>query len=196
MAEPVIKSFPSIGACGVDCGLCSRHHTDGVSRCPGCAGAGFGAWGCAIQKCCVQQHRLECCAQCPEADGCRRLDKVMNASTKTDSFISYLPLMENHRIIQNLGIIEAARRQDARMDFLKGLLASHNDGRSKGFYCLAVQLLPLDELQSTVNRLSDELAATSEVKVRASLLRRAFNKLASGKGLTLKLRRPKKEDIA
>ena len=82
------------------------------------------------------------------------------------------------------------------MDFLTGLLESHNDGRCKTFYCLAVQLLPLAELQSTVNRLSETLAATPEVKVRASLLRRAFNKLASEKGLTLKLRRLDKEDIA
>ncbi|TFG45546.1 MAG: DUF3795 domain-containing protein [Dehalococcoidia bacterium] len=193
MAEKIIKRFPTIGACGLDCGLCPRHHTDGVSRCPGCAAAGFGSWGCGLQKCCVQEHHLECCAECPDTDGCLPLERLVKQSAKADSFISYLPVPANHQIIHDLGITEAARRQDARVTFLDGLLKTHNDGRSKGFYCLAVQLLPLEELQSEVNRLSAVLSAMSEVKERAVLLRQAFNELAVRKGLTLKLRRHKKE---
>lgn len=194
MSGNTVKRFPIIGACGLDCGLCPRHHTDGVSRCPGCAAKGAGEWNCgALQRCCVQEHRLECCAQCPESDGCRALERVMEQSIKGDSFISYLPVPANHQIIRDLGIVEAARRQDARVTFLEGLLNTHNDGRSKGFYCLAVQLLPLAELQAAVNSLSADLDRVPDVKSRAAILRQAFDELASRKGLQLKLRRPKKE---
>jgi hypothetical protein len=193
MVETAVKRFPMIGACGLDCGLCPRHHTDGSSRCPGCAAKDFGAWGCALQKCCVQGHGLECCAQCPESDGCSALERVIKESARVDSFISYQPVPTNHQLIRELGIVEFARRQDARVSFLEGLLKTHNDGRSKGFYCLAVQLLPLAELQAAVNRLSAELSRTPEVKARAIMLRHSFDELASRNGLTLKLRRAKKE---
>jgi hypothetical protein len=193
MAESGVKRFPTVGACGLDCGLCPRHHTQGSSRCPGCAAETYAGPGCALQRCCVDKHRLECCAQCPEAEGCPKLDRVIQAAATGDSFISYLPVPENHRLIRELGIGEFARRQDERVAFLETLLRRYDDGRSKGFYCLAVQVLPLDQLQVVVDRLSPELARAAEAKDRAAALRAAFEELASQKGLTLKLRRPKKE---
>lgn len=87
-----------------------------------------------------------------------------------------------------MGIIECARTQKERVAFLAGLLEICNDGRNKGFFCLAVQLLPLDELQGVFGRLSENLAIISEIKARAAFLRQAFSQLASQKGLTLKLR--------
>jgi hypothetical protein len=121
------------------------------------------------------------------------LDRVIRASAEGDSFISYLPVPANIRAIRELGIAEFARRQDARVSFLKGLINVHDDGRSKGFYCLAVQLLPREELQTALHRLNTELSQTSEIKSRAAKVRATFTELASSKGLTLKLRHPKKE---
>ena len=193
MVESRVKQFPTIGACGLDCGLCPRHHADGSSRCPGCAGEGYNASGCGLQKCCIQAHRLECCAECPETEGCLKLERMMKASSGVDSFISYSPVPANHRLIRERGIVEFARRQDARVTFLEGLINAYNDGRTKGFYCLAVQLLPLEELQAAVNSLSAALASAPDMKVQSAMLRESFTELASRKGLTLKLRRPKKE---
>ncbi len=195
MAESAFKLFPTVGACGLDCGLCPRHYADGPSRCPGCSAETYNGPGCALQRCCVRGHGLECCAECAETKGCRLLGRVMNASAEGDSFISYLPVPENHKLIREIGVAEFGRRQDARATFLEGLINAHDDGRSKGFFCLAVQLLPFDELRATVDRLSDELNRMPEGKNRAALLRLIFNELASDKGLTLKLRRPKKEAV-
>ncbi len=192
MVESLVKRFPTVGACGLDCGLCPRHHTVGISCCPGCAAETYSGPGCALQRCCVRQHRLECCAECTEIDGCYLLERVMKAAAEGDSFISYLPVPANHRLINELGIAEFARRQSMRVAFLGKLIEDHDDGRSKAFYCLAVQLLPFDELQETVDRLSTDLTQM-ETKDRAAVLRTAFNELASSKGLTLKLRHPKKE---
>jgi hypothetical protein len=38
LKEYHIKKYPTIGVCGLDCGLCPRYYTIGPSRCPGCAG--------------------------------------------------------------------------------------------------------------------------------------------------------------
>lgn len=192
MADQAVKRFPIIGACGLDCGLCPRYHTDGKSRCTGCAGEGYGGWGCPIQKCCVREHGLECCGQCPEAEGCPRLEKLLKEAATADSFISYASVPANIRAVRQDGIAETAARLSARTDFLTGLLAEYNDGRSKGFYCLAVQLLPLEELELIVRSQADTLAGGSRSE-RAAVLRQAFTGLASRMGLTLKLRNQKKE---
>ncbi|MEL7562680.1 DUF3795 domain-containing protein [Dehalogenimonas sp. 4OHTPN] len=189
MGTRVFKRIPAIGACGLDCGLCPRYHTDGPSRCPGCAAEAYISPGCSVQRCCVKEHHMECCAECPETQGCARLDRVFKAAATADSFISYLPVPANHRRIRETGISKFARMQEERAAFLAELLATYNDGRSKGFFCLAVQLLALDELQSVLGNLSDDLSRISEMKGRTTLLRQAFSELASQKGLTLKLRR-------
>jgi len=190
MGSLAFKSYPIVGACGLDCGLCPRHHTNGPSRCPGCAAKTYIGPGCALQRCCVKNHGLECCAECPDTGGgCRLLDRVIKASTSGDSFISYLTVPDNLNLIREGGLPEFARREDDRVAFLEALIENHDDGRSKGFYCLAVQRLPIDELRQVFARLSVKLSEQEEVKLRAAMLRNAFNELASGKGLTLKLRR-------
>jgi hypothetical protein len=192
MTVSITKRFPSIGACGLDCGLCPRHHTVGSSRCPGCAGEGFGLRSCGLQSCCIQKHRLECCAECLEAADCRTLERVTKASLVTDSFISYLPIKATHELVKQIGIEQFARLQQECITFLKLLIEEHDDSRSKAFYCLAVQLLPLNDLKDTLAGIVKGFPGM-DVKARAAELHKAFNTLALGKGLTLKLRHSKKE---
>ena len=193
MVDSIFKRFPTVGACGLDCGLCPRHFADGHSRCPGCAAETYNGPGCALQRCCVRHHRLECCAECADTEGCRLLERVIKASAEGDSFISYVPVPANLGSIRETGIAEFARRQDARVTFLEGLINAYDDGRSKGFFCLAVQLLPLEELRVAFNGVSAALAGAPDAKVRTAMLRSAIGELASRNGLTLKLRHPKKE---
>jgi hypothetical protein len=113
-------------------------------------------------------------------------------AARADSFISYAPVPANIRAIREKGIAGAVEAMSARITFLRELLTDYNDGRSKGFYCLAVQLLPLDELQAELSRHADALTEANRSQ-RAAALRRAFTGLAGQKGLTLKLRNQKKE---
>ena len=52
-----IKKYPTIGVCGLDCGLCPRYYTIGPSRCPGCAGPDFFNKhpSCSFITCCVKK---------------------------------------------------------------------------------------------------------------------------------------------
>jgi hypothetical protein len=192
MMVSVMKRFPSIGACGLDCGLCPRHHTEGSSRCPGCAGQGFGPRSCGLLTCCVRKHHLECCAECSESTGCMTLARVKEASTTTDSFISYLPIKATHKLVKHIGIEEFAHLLEERITFLKQLIKEHDDGRSKAYYCLAVQLLPLNDLKDILAEIIQGYPGI-DVKARAAELHKAFDTLALQKGLTLKLRHSKKE---
>jgi len=62
------KIYPTIGVCGLDCGLCPRYYTLGQSRCPGCGGPDFFNKhpSCSFITCCVKKKNLEVCAECSE----------------------------------------------------------------------------------------------------------------------------------
>jgi hypothetical protein len=69
------------------------------------------------------------------------------------------------------------------------LLADYNDGRSKTFYCLSVQLLPLDKLKTALAQAQKKIAEDMTPKDRAQVVRDAFNGLATKSGVELKLRK-------
>ena len=191
MSDYPRKQYPCVGACGLDCGLCPRYHSSGRSKCPGCAGPDFEQKhpSCGFITCCVKQKRLETCAQCPDYPGCERVRRIMAALQKSDSFISYRPLENNYKFIQQKGIEEFARQQTARLQFLSYLLDKFDDRRSKGFYCLACQLLPLDRLKEAVADAEVGLTEGADIKEKSRVTRAAISHLADTLSVDLKLRK-------
>ncbi len=63
--------------------------------------------------------------------------------------------------------------QGIRIDILKDLLARHNDGHSKNYYCLGCALLPLGTLQE-IHALADTLPTTAGPKERCIVIRGAM----------------------
>jgi hypothetical protein len=183
-----IKKHPIIAACGLDCGLCPAFHRDTKSRCPGCCGEGF--WdnhpGCAFITCCVKQKGLEVCAQCVEFEFCPRIMKHLKIAASADSLLSYLPIAGNFEFVQKYGIEAWVKREKSKMAFLENLLKNYNDGRSKSFYCLSLQLLPLEHLKKALAQ--TPIGPETTIKDKAKLVREAFNAVAVENGLELRLR--------
>lgn len=185
------KQYPFVGACGLDCGLCPRYHTSGLSRCPGCAGPDFEQKhpACGFITCCVKQKHLETCAQCPDWASCERVIRAMEGAKQRDSFISCRPLANNFAFIQENGIEEFARREMARMEFLGYLLRHFDEGRSKAFYCTSCQLLSLDSLKATLAKVEMKTNKNADIKEKSRLSRAAIRRLAGNLGIDLKLRK-------
>ena len=186
-----IKKYPTIGACGLDCGLCPSFHRDSKSRCPGCCGAGF--WdahpSCGLLTCCVKTHGLETCGQCNEFEFCPRVMKLLEHAKQSDSILSYQPIADNFAFVRRHGIEAWVKRENEKIAFLKTLLVDYNDGRSKTFYCLSVQLLPLDKLKPALAQAQKKIAIEMPPKDRAKVVKDAFNGLATKSGVELKLRK-------
>jgi hypothetical protein len=185
-----VKKYPTIGACGLDCGLCPSHHRDGASRCTGCCGEGF--WdthpGCGFITCCVKQRGLDTCGQCNEFEFCPRVMKHLEQAKHSDSMLSYIPVSANFEFVRKNGIEKWDERDKEKIAFLKTLLADYNDGRSKTFYCLSVQLLPLDMLKATLAQAQKKITAEMTPKDKAKLVRETFKGVAAKSGVELKLR--------
>ena len=188
-----VKTHPTIGACGLDCGLCPSYHRDTKSGCPGCCGEGF--WdahpGCGFITCCVKQRGLDTCGQCNEFEFCPRVMKHLEQAKHADSVLSYHPVAANFEFVRKNGIAKWSARENEKIAFLKILLADYNDGRSKTFYCLSVQLLPLDKLKPALAQAQKKVTAKMTPKEKTLLVREAFGGVAQKVGVELKLRKGK-----
>ena len=186
-----LKEYPIVGACGLNCSLCPRHHTEGASRCPGCCGPDF--WQkhpeCGFITCCVKERHLETCAQCVDWARCEKVAKLLDSAKYCDSFISYRPLAANFTFIQKNGIEEFVRLETEKERFLKKLIDNYDDGRSKSFYCIACQLIPLDKLRKVVENVELKMTEDTTSKEKTKLTRAAINNVANNLQIDLKLRK-------
>lgn len=171
----ISRKYPTVGCCGIDCGLCPRYYTEGSSRCPGCGGEGFSDKhpSCSFITCCVKKHGLEVCAGCEEFR-CRKYDRE---TVEKDSFVTHRRAVSNLRQIADTGIDAFLEQQSARIEFLKTALTLYDDGRSKSFLCLSAALLPVYNLKTALER-----AAGGEN------LRDILTRTAEAEGVELKLR--------
>jgi len=177
------RTHPTIGACGIDCGLCPRFHTDGSSRCPGCCGAGFDRVhpSCVIVTCCVKKRSLQTCAECQEHP-CAIFDRP---ATLRDSFVTHRCMRANQEAIRRDGLDAFAEAQAERLALLEEMLARFDDGRSKSVYSLASALLSVDGLRQAV----DAVPSDGDVKTRAKQLRIKLEAVAATEKVTLALNR-------
>ena len=189
MKEHPVKAFPTIGCCGIDCGLCPRYHTTGGSRCPGCAGPGFFEKhpSCSHITCCVTKRKLEVCSQCDEFP-CSKFESWAEG----DSFVTHRKALLNLNSVRAEGLEEFAEQQRKRMGLLKTMLEEFDEGRSKSFYCIASALLPVTALEESLHHAQEQVrqdkAKTGDISARASALRCLLDDCAAQAGIELKLR--------
>ena len=179
------REYPLFSACGLNCGLCPRHHTNGSSRCPGCAGEGFSEVHppCGVLSCC-RRKGLEYCLSCYEYP-CTKYD---GADSK-DSFITHKNQFADIEMAKRIGIEAYKVKLNAKIAVLEELLRDYDDGRRKGVYCLAVNLLDMQEINTVMCRIADEVEKQAPVKTKAAAAVRLFQAMADEKGVILKLRK-------
>lgn len=182
------REYPLYAACGLNCGLCPRFHTDGTSRCPGCGGEGFYQKhpSCAIINC-GKRHGVDYCFQCGEFP-CKRYQK----EHEENSFITYRPVFRDFEKARCRGLEAYRAELDEKVEMLRDLLEHYNDGRRKNFYCLAVNLLELQDVRDTVERIRAEMPCEKgDVKERAERAVKLFEETARDREIDLKLKKKK-----
>jgi len=179
MTNP-IKKYPTIGACGLDCGLCPRYYTQGPSRCPGCCGPDFFSKhpSCSFVTCCVKKKNLEVCTDCNEFP-CLKFES--EGENSYDSFITHRKTVFNLNFIKENSIEKFIEQQKKRIKLLETMLNDYDEGRSKSFYCLATTLLTIESLEKSLNNVEK----SDDIKIRAKNLKKILNEI----GVELKLRK-------
>ncbi|MCL2722054.1 MAG: DUF3795 domain-containing protein [Treponema sp.] len=179
------RKYPFFSACGLNCGLCPRYYTDGNSKCPGCGGKYFSEKHCSCSILpCIQRKGLEYCYLCSEFP-CKKYDKW-----ERDSFITHQNMMKDFEKAKNIGIKAYKKELDEKINILKYLLANYNDGRRKSFFCIAVNLLGLNDIKCVLIQLKKETKSVDLTMKEKSLIAvRMFEEIAAEKNILLKLRK-------
>jgi len=189
----LLKKFPTLGCCGLDCGLCPSYYTNGPSRCPGCCGEDFFNKhpSCSFITCCVKKRNLEVCAECEEFP----CDKFDNAEEGPDFKTTSKRVMYNQNYTKEQGLDKFIEQQGKRISILQAMLGHYNEERSKTYYCLAATLLPLNSLNEALEKVEQQIKENSiseeDFKSKAKILKGILNEIASAENEELKLRKKK-----
>lgn len=159
--------------CGLNCGLCPMK-MDG--HCPGCGG-GEGNQSCVIAKCSIRHDKIEYCNQCQEFP----CDKYGKAD-EYDIFITHRNWKQDFEKMKKMGVKAYNSEQMQKLQILKLLLEGYNDGRRKSFFCLAVNLLDLEDLKTVMEQ-------SLTMKERSTYVVKQFQSLAEQRGVVLKWNR-------
>jgi len=193
MMNSMMKRYPTIGVCGLDCGLCPRYYTAGPSRCPGCAGPDFPNKhpSCSFITCCVRKKNFEACGECPDFPCPKfKTEEEYRQVKESSSYPPYRKVMPNLNAIKEHGIERFVQQQRRRIKLLERMIADFDDGRSKSYYCRSAALLDLAALESSLNAAVRKIKAdhvkSNDVKSKARILRAILDKLALREGMTRK----------
>jgi len=179
------RKYPQFAACGLNCGLCPRYYTQGSSRCPGCAGEGFSEVhpACGILSCC-QRKGIEYCFECDEFP----CSKYKDVDT-SDSFITHRNQFIDMEKAKRIGMKAYETELNEKIKILEELLTDFDDGRRKSFYCLAVNLLELQDIKEIMRKTAGEIKVDNTLKEKAKICAGIFEETAAKKDISLKLRK-------
>jgi hypothetical protein len=181
----MMKRYPTVGVCGLDCGLCPRYYTVGPSRCPGCAGPDFPNKhpSCSFITCCVKKKNLEVCAECPGFP-CPKFKSAeeYRQVKESSSYPTCKKIMPNLNSIKEHGIERFVEQQRRRIKLLERMIEDFDDGRSRSYYCRSAALLDPAGLERSldvaVRRAKAEHVKPNDAKTRAKILRGILDDLA------------------
>ena len=171
------RSNPCLSLCGLNCLLCPMQLSGH------CGGCGFGSQSCPISRCSLEHGKLEYCSECEEYP-CRKYDHI----DEWDSFVTHQNQKANLERRQCLGTERYNEEQVKRREILDRLLAGYNDGRRKTLFCLAANLLELEELSSLLEE-TEEQARSFSLKERAAYMAGLLQNCAEKNRIVLKLRK-------
>lgn len=187
-----VKIYPTIGVCGLDCGLCPRYYTVGASRCPGCCGPEFFSKhpSCSFITCCVKKKNLEICAECSDFPCSKfKSDEEYQQLKESSSYPSYKKVMSNSDFIKEHGIEKFVGQQKKRIKLLETMIVNYDDGRSRSFYCKSVALLDLTTLENSLDKAIQKTKTDNikpnDTKTKAKILKGILSGIALKEGVEL-----------
>ena len=191
MGLVIMKRYPTIGVCGLDCGLCPRYYTVGPSRCPGCSGPDFPNKhpSCSFITCGVKKKNLEVCGECPDFP-CPKFksEEEYRRAKESSSYPPLRKVLPNLNAIKEHGIESFLQQQKRRIELLEKMIQDFDDGRSRSYYCRSAALLDPAGLESSlaaaVQKMKVDHIQPNDVKTKARILRGILDELALKEGMT------------
>ena len=177
-----------VGVCGLPCRLCTLFHSEGGNRCEGCKCDRRRAEGCPFHTCALERHGVEFCGDCADHETCARWTAFRERRAKADTVVSSQILESDLEWTERKGLAAYNKLQKERLRLLNKMLSGFNEGRSKGYYCVAATVLDVAGLEKILIE-AERRARGVELKERAAILRSLLDARADKKGLVLRRRK-------
>ena len=95
--------------------------------------------------------------------------------------------------IKTCGLDSFIEQQRKRILLLEKMIKSFDDGKSKSFYCIATTLLPIADLETSLEKTEQRLKAEKidldDNRTNSKILKEFLNESAARKGVDLRLRK-------
>lgn len=171
-----VRNNKYFSLCGLNCGLCPMNLSGH------CSGCGVDNQSCRLARCSMEHGSIEYCFQCPEFP-CQKYKHI----TDYDSFITHQNQIADIEKAQRIGMDAYNSEQIEKRQILDLLLSNYNDGRRKTLFCVAVNLLNLDELKEVIQQIQSYEALNQ--KEKAAYAAECLQHIADKRGIVLKLRK-------
>ena len=169
--------------CGLNCGLCPMFLN---KNCPGCGG-GEGNQSCKIARCSMEHSGVEYCFQCSEYP-CSQYEHIDDFN----SFITHRRQKADLEKARQSGVGAYNAEQIEKAKILDVLLSVYNDGRKKTLFCVAVNLLELQDLQTVLREIDRKPdMETLTLKEKSAFVAGLLQDAAATKNIDLKLHKKK-----
>ncbi|NLY20625.1 MAG: DUF3795 domain-containing protein [Tissierellia bacterium] len=180
------RKYPIYSLCGLNCGLCPNYHSTGSFICPGCGGKDFYSVHpkCSIITCAITKD-IEFCHECNEFP-CSKYAHLDNEIVY-DSFISYQNVKNDIVKVRHIGIEAYCDEQNDKIKILEYLLNNYNAGRQKSFFCVAVNLLELSDIKSTLEKIESLINDDMDIKTKSQIAVNEFKFVANQRNIDIKL---------
>ncbi len=165
--------------CGLNCGLCPMQIR---GQCSGCFNGSTCYQTCPIAPCSVKHGNVDYCFQCGEYP-CKRYDGI----DSHDSLISHRNQKRDMAKAKERGIEAYLAEQRAKKEILTRFLEDYDDGTKEVFFCLAVNMLEVDDLKDVQTQASEKTARMN-AEEKAGCLERLLRECAAHKNIPLALR--------
>ncbi len=180
MIKDFIRTDNQFSLCGLNCGLCP-YQLQG--NCPGCFADSPCARICPIAPCSVKHGNVQYCFECEEYP-CDKYDGI----DKYDSLVSHKNQKRDLAKAKQVGIENYLEEQTKKRQILIRLLSEYDDGKQDVFFCLAVNLMELNDLYTAIEE-ADSSARKMPLSEKAALVKQMLITAAKKKNITLELRR-------
>ncbi len=165
--------------CGLNCGLCPMQIR---GECSGCFNGSTCYRTCPIAPCSVRHGNVDYCFQCSEYP-CKKYDGI----DRHDSLISHRNQKRDIAKAKAIGIEAYLAEQRTKKEILTRFLEDYDDRTREVFFCLAVNMLDVEDLQDVLSH-TDSLSNDLSMHEKAQSLEQQLRDRAAGKHIPLELR--------
>lgn len=166
--------------CGLNCSLCPSFIR---GNCTGCQEGSSCALICEIAPCSIEHGNIDYCFECVEYP-CSKYDGIDNH----DSLISHKNQLKDMQKAKTIGINRYHEEQLEKKKILDKLLLEYDDGHREVFFCLAVNLLDVDDLNNLLEE-CDKSTINFELDEKSLIMKEKLIDCGEKRGIELKLRK-------